>query len=265
MKETCRRLQLWLLACLAVALWSPAASAEDVELTRVFARHHARGTFVLSSLDGRTTFIHDDARARRRLTPASTFKIANSLIALEEGVIDEKRVMKWDGSEQPLPEWNRDHTLESAFRVSCVWCYQRLARRIGAGKYRDYLSRFKYGNGSVGVEVAQFWLDGSLRISALEQVAFLRAVVARKLPLKPSTYETLARIMVLARGPTYVLRGKTGTSMETKPALGWLVGEVATGAEHWLFAMNLDLGAQADRAHRLALAREALRAKHILP
>jgi beta-lactamase class D len=148
-------------------------------VAQVFARHRARGTLVISPLAGGGDWVHDAARARKRFSPASTFKVPNSLIALHPGVVDEKQVLRWDGKDRGRAEWSRDHTLESALRVSCVWCYQVLARRIGAARYRELLTRIGYGNARVGREVTTFWLDGSLQISALEQIAFLRATAGR--------------------------------------------------------------------------------------
>ena len=243
---------------------APPAFADDAALARVFARQRAEGTLVIASLDGGTLYVHNTARARKRFTPASTFKVPNSAIALQEGVIDERQPIRWDGKDRGRREWNRDHTLASAFQVSCVWCYQVLARRVGAKKYRDYLARLRYGNARIGEDVTTFWLDGSLQVSALEQIAFLRALSARKLPFRDAVYDALARIMILERGPKHVLRAKTGWSLESK--IGWLVGEVALeGGKRWLFAMNLDVASNADAAKRLAITREALRAKGILP
>jgi beta-lactamase class D len=101
-------------------------------------------------------------------------------------------------------------------------------------------------------------------VSALEQIAFLRALASRRLPFKASVYDALARIMVLERGPKHVLRAKTGWSLESR--IGWLVGEVTLeGGKRWLFAMNLDVVKDADAAKRLIITREALKVKQILP
>jgi beta-lactamase class D len=254
-----------LAALVVLAIPAVSLAAGDPQLAEIFARHRARGTLVIAALRGGTQWVHGPARARTRFSPASTFKVGNSLIALHLGVIDERQVLRWDGKDRGRQEWNQDHTLESALRVSCVWCYQALARRIGAARYRELLSRIGYGNAIVGKDVTTFWLDGSLQISALEQIAFLRAVAERKLPFKAAAYDALARIMVLEKTPRYVLRAKTGWSKERRPELGWLIGEVTVGDQWWLFAMNVDLMSDADAPKRLAITRDALKAKRILP
>ena len=93
-----------------------------------------RAAFVLRDVTGGRTVRHDPARAGTRTGPCSTFKIPNSLIGLETGVIkDASYVLKWDGVRRPREEWNRDHDLRSAMRYSVVWYYQELARRVGPG------------------------------------------------------------------------------------------------------------------------------------
>lgn len=250
---------------LALLLVPSCALADDQDLAKVFARHEAEGTMVISSLDGRDTFMHDSGRASRRYPAASTFKILNTLVALEEGAVSGKdEVIVWDGRHYDFPDWNRDQTLESAFRVSCVWYYQELARRVGAATYRDYLRRCSYGNLGEPFDVATFWLDGSLTISAVEQVEFLRRLVNRTLPFGPRACETLREIMILEHSPRFTLRAKSGWAARGKPGTGWYVGWVETGGKVWLFAMNIDILEAKGLALRQQLTREALKSKGIV-
>ena len=56
---------------------------------------------VISSLDGKMSYVHNSSRSETRFVPASTFKIPNTLIALEEGAIkNEKEVIQWDGKDR---------------------------------------------------------------------------------------------------------------------------------------------------------------------
>ena len=172
------------------------ASAEDLAISKLFAQKRVDGTVVISSLKSGQTLIHNDTRASQRFSPASTFKVMNTLIAVEEKAIAGKDdVFKWDGHVDELPDWNNDQTLASAFKVSCVWCYQELARRVGAEKYRTYLKQCNYGELQSHIETTMFWLDGSLQISALEQVNFLKDVIQHRLPFNKAAYETLRQIV----------------------------------------------------------------------
>ncbi len=241
------------------------ATAGDPAIAGLFTRKGLEGTMVLSSLKSGRIFVHNDDRASRRLPVASTFKILNTLIALEERVATGKdHLIRWDGRRHDLADWNRDQTLESAFRVSCVWYYQELARRIGAEKYRDYLNRSGYGKLREPFDSTTFWLDGSLEISAREQADFLRQLYLRKLPFRGSSYETLREIMVAEKTPEFTMYGKTGWAASANPQIGWYVGYIETPDEVWFFALNMDVRSESDLALRKQLVREALQAKGII-
>jgi beta-lactamase class D len=225
-------------------LWlcpAPRAQAEDAAIAALFTPAGVEGTLVIESVNSGTRYVHHDARARQAFIAASTFKVFNTLISVEEGAIAAADApLRWDGTWYDFPDWNRDQTLATAFKVSCVWGYQELARRVGAGKYPAYLRLAGYGQLQEPFAVSTFWLDGALTISAEEQVAFLRQVVQRRLPFRPSTYETLAAIMRADAGPDYRLYAKTGWSTHTTPGIGWYIGYVERGDDTWLFALNLD-------------------------
>jgi beta-lactamase class D len=250
---------------MAMLMISVVARAEDREIAEIFARQGIRGTMVIASLDGAKTFIHDEDRAHRRFPAASTFKILNTLIALEEGAVTGKEeVIRWDGRQYDFPDWNRDQTLEGAYRASCVWYYQELARRVGAVKYRDYVRRCSYGRLAEPFDGTSFWLDGALRISAIEQVEFLRKVCRRKLPFSMSAYDTLRDIMLASQTPGYTLRAKTGWAARENPQTGWYVGYVENGGKVWIFATNMEIRNAEELPLRQAVTLEALRAKGIV-
>lgn len=246
--------------------WSFGVRAEDPAIADVFSKAGVIGTLLIESTRTGRRFVHNDSRTQQAFTAASTFKILNTLIALEEGVITgANAVIPWDGTRYEISDWNNDQTLESAFKVSCVWCYQALARRVGASKYPAYLHRAKYGQLRESFDGTQFWLDGSLTISAVQQVAFLKQLVQRSLPYRARSYDTLKTIMLVAATPGYRLYAKTGWAASAKPRIGWYVGYVEAAGDTWLFALNIDTRSAADLPLRKQIAMDALRTKGILP
>jgi beta-lactamase class D len=200
------------------------------------------GTFVLYDLKRDHFLRYDPDRAAQRFLPASTFKILNSLISLETGVIpDENTVIKWDGTSYDVPTWNQDHTLRTAIANSVVWYYQELARRVGTDRMQKYVDAVGYGNHDISGNIDSFWLDGALRISADEQVAFLKRLYQNDLPFAPRNLKIVKDILVLEKTPTSQLSGKTGTQLRVKPNINWFVGYVEKGGEVYLFATNLVL------------------------
>jgi len=134
-----------------------------------------KGAFVLYDLKGNRYIRYNPERCAERFIPASTFKIMNSLIGLETGVIpDANYVIKWDGAQYDIPAWNQDHTLKTAIQNSVVWYYQELARRVGEKKMQQYVDAAHYGNRDISGKIDTFWLEGGLRISAEEQVEVLK-------------------------------------------------------------------------------------------
>jgi len=240
------------------------AWAEDVDIAKLFSNEGITGTIVIFPINEGKIFVHDDLRASQRFPAASTFKILNTLISLEENVISINDTLKWDGISREIPEWNRDQTLESAFRSSCVWCFQELARRVGAAKYKHHLATSAYGELHEPFDETTFWLDGSLKISAIEQVELLKKVYRRSLPFKDSSYESLRRIMLIEQNAEYTLCAKTGWATKASPPIGWYVGYVETRKGTWFFAMNMDTPDQSALPLRQKITREALRMKWII-
>ena len=251
---------------LLIVLICQSTNAEDNAVSYLFAALGIEGTIVIKSLRTGQTFVHNDARASQRFAPASSFKIFNTLIALEENVVSAKgNEFKWDGKLHDLPDWNRDQTLESAFKVSCVWCYQEIANKVGEKAYRRYIGQANYGVLTDKFDLTNFWLDGSLQISAYEQVDFVRKVYQQELPFKAQTFSTLKKMMLAEEQANYKLYAKTGWAARMKPQVGWYVGYVEVTDDVWFFAINIEPRTDADLALRQKLTKEALQVKHIIP
>lgn len=253
---------------LAITLAPPVEGRGDQDLARLFAKAGVQGTLLIERVDGKVRYVHNARRARLPLPVASTFKIFNSLIAIEEQVVSgPEALFKWDGTTHSIEAWNRDQTLRSAYRVSCVWCYQELARRIGAERYLLHLRRAGYGRLAEPFNLTRFWLNGELRLSAHEQVAFLRRLIKRSLPYRDSSYDALREIMLVDSGSQIAspIRAKTGWSTLGTPGVGWYVGYIENDRGVWIFALNIDIESEADLPLRTSLVNAALRAKGLLP
>lgn len=212
-------------------------------------------------------------RAARRMPPASTFKIPNAAIALETGVADGPDfALPWDPVRDPRrtdwpAAWAGPQTLRSAFRESCVWYFQELARRIGRERMSSWISKLAYGSARVTGPTDRFWLDGSLVISADEQVDFLERMLSGRLGFSARTTAAVREIAALEKVGDADLSGKTGTM----PARGgtqltWIVGWVETGGKTFVYALNADApkATSWSRAERVARVKELLAATGVL-
>ncbi len=200
-----------------------------------------KGAFVLYDSKGNWYIRYNPERCAERFIPASTFKVMNSLIGLETGVIpDANYVIKWNGAQYDIPAWNQDHTLKTAIQNSVVWYYQELARRVGEKKMQQYVDAAHYGNSDISGKIDTFWLEGGLRISAEEQVEFLKRLYKGELPFSQRSMNTVEEILVLEKTETYQLSGKTGSGQRITPHAGWFVGYLETEGNVYFFATNIE-------------------------
>jgi len=220
------------------------------------------GTFVGYKVDDYLMIASDKVRSGEDKLPASTFKIPNSLIALETGVVadPDKDIFKWDGVTRSIEAWNKDHTLRSAIAVSAVPVYQEIARRIGAERMQKYLDLFDYGNRDIGGGIDQFWLTGNLRIDPMQQVDFVDRLRRDALPVSKRSQELVRDILPVTKSGDAVIRAKTGLlgAELGKPSLGWLVGWAEKGGANTVFALNLDVREPRHSAARMKLAEQCL-------
>ncbi|MEM9131258.1 MAG: penicillin-binding transpeptidase domain-containing protein [Actinomycetota bacterium] len=236
----------------------------------VFSADGLTGTMTLHEIGSDRIDVGDEARAEEPLTPASTFKILNSLIILETGVVpDVDTVLAWDGVDRGSEGWNRDQTLRTAIDVSAVWAYQAWAREVGEDRMDRWVDDAGYGNEDIGGRLDSFWLDGDLRISALEQVDFLTRFVEGELPFAERNQQAVREILVQDVGPGWSWSYKTGLSLRSEHEVGWLVGIVDLETSIWVFALNVDMtttgGEPVDPAVRIRVAESILEAEGVLP
>lgn len=232
---------------------------EVPELAKVFSGNGVTGTFVLFDAASDTMLVSDEGRAKKRFTPASTFKIANSLIGLDAGVVKSvDEVLPYGGKPQPRKEWEHDMGLREAIKISNVPVYQELARRIGLERMRGGVKKLGYGNCEIGHVIDRFWLDGPLAISAVEQTEFLDRLLKGALPIAPNAMQAVREITLMKKTDTYELHGKTGWVGPTPPQIGWWVGWIERGNEVYPFALNLDMKDE-DAAKRIPMGLECLK------
>jgi beta-lactamase class D len=202
---------------------------------------------VVSDASGSITARTDEARCGTRYRPYSTFKIPNTIVGLETGVLqDATTVIPWDRQKYPEQAWwpsvwtERDHDLRSAFHHSFVPYYRALASRVGSEAMQRYVNQFHYGNQNIGGGLDSFWLDGSIAISAEEQVRFLRAFYHGDLGVSDRTTGIVKDILVHERAGQHVLSAKTGTGDGSEGgSLGWVVGYVERGEDVHFYAFNV--------------------------
>jgi len=220
----------------------------EKDFSKYFNKYGVNGCFALYNPNTDEYFNYNSARCDSGFIPASTFKIPNSLIALEEGVIeDTNQIIKWDGHEWPNKNWNQNHTLKTAIKYSCVWAYEGFAEQIGIEKYMKYMNEFNYGNKDLTGPPTRFWLEGPFRISANQQVDFLKKLYYNELGISKQSTDIVKSIIIRKTGSNYVLSGKSGSGLiSDNNIVYWFVGYIEKDNVPYFYALNIS-GTEADR------------------
>jgi beta-lactamase class D len=242
-----RRSLILLLLPLVLVKCSPNNVEIDNSLGKYFDENNVKGTFAMFNNGNGIFTIYNLSRYRdSAFAPASTFKIVNSLIGLQTGVISsENMVIKWDSVERRIPEWNKDLTMYEAFRVSSVPYYQEVARRIGKDTMQFWLDSLSYGSGKIKTEIDTFWLDNSLTITPDEQLGLVKRLYFNQLPFHQLNQDIVKKAMLFENKPEYRLAYKTGWisyNDAQRKHLGWVVGWIEENEHPYFFVLNLESG-----------------------
>jgi beta-lactamase class D len=246
-------------------LCSAAEPIEQANWQATFTKFNAKGTLVISDerVKPAKLLVFNPERAAKRMSPASTFKIPHSLMALDAGVLkDEFQLFRWDGVERSFSGHNQDQNLRSAMRTSALWVYEIFAKQIGEKRAAEYLQKIGYGNADPSTEKGAYWVDGKLAISAYEQVEFVKKLYLNQLPFAKEYQLLVKDMMINEAGKEWILRAKTGW----EGRFGWWVGYVEWPTGPVFFALNIDTpDRMADLYKREAIVREVLQSMGALP
>jgi beta-lactamase class D len=166
----------------------------------------------------------------------------NSLVGLQTGKISsDSMIIKWDGVQRRIEDWNKDLKMYNAFRVSAVPYYQEVARRIGRDTMQFWLDSIGYGTKAITSPVDSFWLDNSLKIKPDEQLGLVKKLYFDQLPFFKTYQEMVKRAMLFENNTNYRLGYKTGWGFNEKgDNIGWIVGWIEENNHPYFFVLNIE-------------------------
>ncbi len=242
-------------SCLSIIFYScsPNNVTVDDSLKKYFDENNVSGTFGLfDNGQGNFTIYNLSRYKDSAYLPASTFKIINSLIGIQTGVLNnEKTVIPWDGVIRTFPggdtatSWNKDLTMEEAFKVSAVPYYQEVARRIGKDTMQQWLDTLGYGSliskFVIKDNIDTFWLDNSLKVTPDEQLGIVKKLYFNQLQFQGRPQDIVKKAMLQENNANYKLSYKTGWGFrENGNAIGWVVGWVEENQHVFFFVLNVE-------------------------
>lgn len=201
-----------------------------------------KGSILIFDVNKSKYYSNDLKYAKTSHLPASTFKIPNSLIALELGIVEtDTSTILWDGKKRRFKIWEQDLSFRDAFHFSCVPCYQEIAAKVGVERMMDYTNKFEFGKMVLDSNtLTNFWLEGNSGINQFQQIEFLKSFEGSQLPISDRTENIMKRMMLITKNDSIELRGKTGWSNFEKVNNGWYVGYVKRQENTYYFATNIE-------------------------
>jgi len=177
--------------------------------------------------------------------PCSTFKLPHALIALDTGVITLQEGRKrCDARECHSSHGELD--LAGAIRESCVSYFRQTARAIGPQRMAAGLSKLGYPATGTLEPLDGFWLTGGMRITAEQQVRWIRRFYSEALPVKAEHLAAVRAASVRAGVGDWTIQGKTGASRE---GFGWFVCQGSReGTSRWVVVLLRGKGATGKEA-----------------
>nr|WP_259294926.1 class D beta-lactamase [Paraburkholderia sp. DHOC27] len=228
------------------------AIAAAMTLTTPSANAHTICTLVADASSGHVITQQGDCAFRT--TPASTFKIAISLMGFDSGFLKDAHTPTLP-YRTGYPDWGGDAWRQPTdpsrwIKYSVVWFSQQVTQSLGMTRFANYTRAFAFGNADVRGDsrhdgLTHAWIDSSLQISPLEQVAFLTKVVNRTLPVSGHAYDMTSQITEVATlAGGWDTHGKTGTgfpansdgSDDEAHGWGWFVGWATRNGKTLVFA-----------------------------
>lgn len=233
--------KIFLIICFANVLVANA----QIDLKKPFDDCKVKGSITIYDLRENKWISSDIVDSNLPTLPASTFKIVNTLIALETGAVTGiDQVIKWPGPTDTLkygyrPDIYHDMSMKDAFKLSAGWAYVEIAKVVGKKQYQKYLGASHYGNVDLSVDDVDFWNFGGFTISPANQIEIIRGVYEETLPFRKNSFRLLKEMMIDTKTEKYTLRAKTGWTKDKGRDIGWWVGYLEVKDNVYFFATRL--------------------------
>lgn len=189
-----------------------------------------------------------------RISPASTFKVPLAVMGFESGILKDGHDPVWPYKKEYKAElefWRHDTDATRWEEKSVVWFSRELTKKLGMKEFQKFTDGFDYGNRDLSGDkgknngLTHSWISSSLEISPDEQVAFMRKLLAKQLPVSEQASEKTMGILPIEKLENgWTVHGKTGSSVERDAKgkidrsrqFGWYVGWAEKDGKQVVFA-----------------------------
>ncbi|MDF3054180.1 MAG: bla [Gammaproteobacteria bacterium] len=201
--------------------------------------------------------VKQEGDCKTRHSPESTFKIPLSLMGYDANILIDEAHPEWPFKKDydlAVNVCKEPHNPRTWMRDSCVWYSQVLTQKLGVEKFREYVTKFNYGNQDVAGDkgkqngLTHAWLSSSLEISPEEQTIFLQKLIDHNLPLSSKAHDmTKKNMFVQELWGGWKLYGKTGSGQQLNSGRskkldlkhGWFIGWIEKDGRTLTFASHI--------------------------
>ena len=214
---------------------------EDDGIGDVFKSNNVTGTFGMFDNSRGDFTIYDLDRFKKPVSPAQTFHIFSTLVALHTGKLtdDSSQVVANDSSALSL-------TISEAFQKNSNSHFQTVASLIGKDTLKYWIDSVKYGNKKIGNDITQFWMNDSLTISPDEQLGLIKRLYFKQHPFRASVQEQVKKMMVVVNNAQYQLAYQLGVVVRGDKKHAWVVGWIEENRHVYPFVLSYEAPINAD-------------------
>ena len=169
-------------------------------------------------------------------SPLSSFFILPSLIALDKGIINQNQA--------------------SWVSMDSIPYYQKIITQLGRQEILKAIDSIKYGKGLVSANMNEFWKDGSLKITADEQLGLIKRAYFKELPFQKRSQEIFKKMMVKEDNSNYKLSYLTASDSTTNNT--WVIGYEEENTHIYFFVLHTTSKTAAATNNSVALLKKIL-------
>lgn len=192
----------------------------EADFSEEFSGHV--GTAVFYCPDYNQYYIYRPDRSVVRMPPEQTFHLTAALIFMDQGL--------------QLPSGRI--TWQEALKTSSDWYFEEALGQVKAEQIEQTLDALGYGNCEIGNADKDFWNDGTLKISAEEQVVLLSRILGEETAFRPEDVKALRDSLLQETLGDCQVAGIGGAGEQA----AWYLGTMTDAAAEWYFTVRIDNG-----------------------
>jgi beta-lactamase class D len=198
----------------------------DAAIEPILEKEGLKGSFALLENGTESFIIHNlSAYKDSAIAPLNTFFLIPTLIAIDKGYI------------QTNPQtWLSTDAASS---------YHELIKKIGRASLIEAIDSLHYGKGLISADSTNFWNNNSLRITADEQLGFIKKLYFNQLYFQKRSQDLLKKMLLKEDNANYKL-SYIATSDTTKNNASWVLGYIEENKHPYFFVLSTTATSSAD-------------------